>query len=453
MQPAHEHTSGFPVLRSASWAGKGMFEEQDEMRARELDDRRDATVRITGGVLEMVAKGRNVGSGRLLLFPLLILLPVLTGYSAIESIFGVNSGATVQKLAVLVAIVLAGIFLGFRVPHWAAVAVIAIFGIALVFASLTQDDAPVSILLRGTGGYVYAWLAFIVDWSAIPSRLRAVTLATAPAVAIAISVPLVFTGNASFVMHEYTGAVRFAAGMPPAYLASLALFGAIGAAWLWSLGSPWGLWLAAFNALVCVMTVTRGATIATGIVVLTMLVVGAIRRQPQWQFGVVGGALGVVAACILFVPTFIERFLSSAQGVFGFSGRTEAWSYFLSRVADHPWVGHGAGGATLLAAESGNATIEKSFISPHSAYVSLLVDIGIPLTVAFFALLFTLFVCVARRGEPGFAPVAFGAMVACAFYGMFDNLLNAPQSAVPLALFLALAMASRAGVADDLSKP
>lgn len=386
-------------------------------------------------------------SGRIgIVVPLLVLLPVLVGYGTVETLLNVNSGATLQKILVLMGIAISVALIGFRVPPWPVFAIFGVFGVALVLG-LTLDRSGFggegSTVLRGTAGYVYAWCAFFVDWRRVTEEARALALACAPLLALLISLPLTLGGHASFIMHEYTGALRLAAGMPPAYVAALALFGVIGASWLWVLGNSWGLWLAVVNLAICAMTGTRGATLAAGVVFLGVLIVAIVKRLRQWRLGIGVGALGLVAGVIVFLPLFLKRFTSSEHDAGALSGRSEAWAYFLSRYQEHPWIGYGPGGATILAQESGNSTIMRSFVSPHSAYISLLVDIGAPLLVAFLLSLVTLLWKRYWCTTINYRPVLLIIIGAVLLYGAFDNLLNAAQSAVPFALFLAMVGAGR----------
>ncbi|MFC3399009.1 O-antigen ligase family protein [Microbacterium amylolyticum] len=290
---------------------------------------------------------RTVFAGPLgALLPLLVLLPALTGYGAIQSLFGIDNGAMLQKIFVFICVAVAGILVGFRIPPWPVLVLFGVFATAFFIASLLdlRDAGPGDlVLIRGTAGYVYAWCVFFVDWRQVNVRSRAVSLAFAPIIAVLISVPLSISGHTIFIMHEYTGALRLAAGMPPAYLASLALFGVIGAAWLWSLGSPWGLWVSVANAGICALTGTRGATLAAGLVFVAMLIVAVLYRLRQWRVGIGVGVVGLVAGAMLFIPLFMQRSTASAHGILGFSGRTEAWSYFMRRFQEHPWTGFGPG--------------------------------------------------------------------------------------------------------------
>lgn len=397
---------------------------------------------IDGGISTRYARLHGRFTGPIgVVIPFLLLAPVLTGYATIQSVLAVDSGATLQKLVTLLGVVIAGALIGLRVPPWPIFVIFGVIAVALAIAVLIDTGVDRSVLVRGSAGYTYGWFAFFVDWRRISERARALALAMAPTIALVISVPFSLTGHTIFIMEEYTGAARLAAGMPPAYLASLALFGVIGAAWLWSLGSPWGLWIAVLNAGVCALTGTRGATLAAAVVFVGMLIVATVRRQRHWQVGLGVGAVGAVLGAALFLPLFLQRSIESAHGVFGLSGRTEAWAYFLGRFQERPWTGFGPGGATMLAQESGVPMIRNGFVSPHSAYVSLLVDIGAPLAVIFVLALVALFWTAHRHVSASYRPLMWVVLGTCVFYGAFDNLLNAPQSAVPLGVFLAMAAA------------
>lgn len=387
--------------------------------------------------------------------PLLVLLPVLTGYSTVESLFGIGNGATVQKALVLICVAVAGVLVGFRLPPWQVFVILGIFAVALAIGAVMNVREAArgdTVLLRGAAGYAYAWSMFFVDWRRISPRSRALALGLSPIIAGIINLPLALFGHATFVRHEYTGALRLATGMPPAYLASLALFGVFGAAWLWTLRSSWGLWLAVVNLVICALTGTRGATLAAGLVFVALLIAAVRYQLPQWKIGLGAAAIGLIGGLLVFLPTFIQRSASTAHGAFTFSGRTEAWTYFLGRYQEHPWIGYGPGGATALAAESGNKTIERSFVSPHSAYISLLVDIGAPLFALFVVMFFMLFWRAWRESTVSFRAVIWVVAVSCIFYGAFDNLLNAAQSTVPLTLMLSMLAAPVAPVPKGITE-
>lgn len=387
------------------------------------------------------------------LLPLLVLLPITVGYNVFQGIPDVSSGATVQKIIVLIVGAVAAVLLGFARGPWPVLALLGVFAVAFVVALIVdpRGTGPFDmVLFRGVAGYVLPWLAFFINWRAIPVPHRALSFALMPLVAVLLGGIFQLIGVADFFMHEYTGALRLAAGMPPAYLAALALFGVVGAVWLWVSGHSAGLVLAIGNMAVCALTGTRGATLATGLILFGGLVIAICFRLPKWRLGAVLGAVGLLGAVAVMLPTFIQRSLSSVHGLFGFSGRTDAWAYFLERFWQRPLSGYGPGGATALSQESGNRTIERSFVSPHSAYVSLLVDLGLPLFIIAVGALVALVVLVARSVQPPTRWLVVVAAMACVFYGAFDNLLNAPQSAIPFAAFLA--MAHRRG-SDEESEP
>ena len=378
------------------------------------------------------------------LLPLIVLAPLALGTGVYEKLFGGANGATVQKIAVLVLLAIAALILGLRLPPWPIWVILGAVTVAFFVGVVINDRGNGildSTLLRGAVGYAFPWLAFFVDWRPVSQASRALSLALlAPfAVMLGSVIHLVNLGN--LFRHEYTGAVRLAAAMPPAHLAALAIFSVVGGVWLWVMGRRAGLWLALLSAAICGLTGTRGALIAAGIIFGGTLVVALCYKLPYWKAGLVSGVAGVVGGSFLILPNLLKRAAQEAHGALALSGREEAWAYFLGRLAERPFVGYGPGGATELSQQSGNTTITRSFVSPHSAYISLLVDVGWPLFLALALGIGGLLVMVVRANVGPVRWMAGLLGAACVFYGAFDNLLNAAQSAVPFALTLAMMFA------------
>lgn len=142
---------------------------------------------------------------------------------------------------------------------------------------------------------------------------------------------------------------------------------------------------------------------------------------------------------MLVLPTFLERTSGAAtgSGLFSGSGRGSAWRYFAERIAERPWTGFGPGSGPWLAEQSTNKTVREYFISPHNEYLRFSADIGIPLAVVFFVSLVILVFMTARAASREMRVLVIAVSASMLAYGIFDNLLNAPQSAVGFALLLA----------------
>lgn len=378
------------------------------------------------------------------LVPLLVVLPLTLSYGTYALIPGGLGGATAQKALVVVAIGVAGLLLGFRLPPlpvWilgCAVALAYVVGLVTQARGVEGFDSE---MLFGAAGLTYAWLVFFVDWRKIAPVHRALALTAVAPLTIVIATVLNLSGliSLTIVRAEYTGAMRLSAGLPSAFLAGLALMGVIAAAWMWTYGAWWGFYLAILNAGILALTGTRVATLAGAVVFIGVVVVAVVRRLRHWLPALVITVVTAVAGSILVLPNFVKRAAGAAneQGLFDGSGRDQAWTYFVRRLSERPWTGFGPGSGPLLASESSNHVIRDHFVSPHNTYLTYALDLGTVLATVFFASLVWLLVVVARRSTGAERWVFIAASIACLAYATFDNLLTAAQSAVTFALFIA----------------
>lgn len=382
------------------------------------------------------------------LVPLLVMLPLVVGYATLTGVVGDIGGATVQKIAIILAMAISVGLLGVRIPPipvWViALAVVAGYIVGLL-TQAREIQGFDSEMLFGAAGYLYPWLAFFIDWRKIAAVWRATALAVITPVTLVFALAVDALGilDLTLVRQEYTGALRLAAGMPPAYLAGMAFCGAVGSMWLWSQRRSAGFYLAAINAVTCAATGTRGATVAAAIVFLAGVIAAIIWRLPHWVAALSLSVAGGAVSSYFILPALLLRTAGSADSSFIDSGRAEAWNYFWTRLQGRELTGFGPGSGPLLASQSESGRIRHNFVSPHSVYVSLAVDIGIPLALilglGFVAL--TVLTMLRVRGPERVIVVAFG--VACVWYGIFDNLLNAPQSALLVGMFFAMIWAVR----------
>lgn len=378
-----------------------------------------------------------------IIVPLLVLIPLIFGYSALNRVSEIVGGSTLQKVMVLVAMTIAALLLGTRMPPWPVWVIGGTVGVAYVVGLITQArgiDGFDTEMLFGAAGLVYPWLAFFIDWRKIDQTWRAAALTAIAPIAVAFASMTHVTGllGIEVVRVEYTGATRLSAGMPPAYLAGLALIGVCGAMWLWVQRRWVGFYLALINLAICALTTTRVATLAAGLIFVAMVIVAIVHKYPQWiaasTISIVGGVIGSV----VLLPNFLDRMQNTAGGLIGGTGRSRAWRFFLGELESYPWTGYGPGSSPLLAGRSNDETIRRAFVSPHNNYIDFMVDLGIPLAIVFVAGIVAILIHVVRRASGDLRWLVGVTAIACLVYATFDNLLTAPQSALMFVTFIAM---------------
>lgn len=390
--------------------------------------------------------------------PLLVVLPLALSSASFNEITGTGSGATLQKLAVVVSTLIVALLLGIRVPPlpvWllaGAVAAAYIVGLITGARGISGFDAD---MLFGAAGLIYPWLVFFIDWRKLAPFWRTLPLAVAPLLAIVVSSVAELTGalDLTLIRQEYTGAARLSAGMPPAFLAGLSLM-AVGASMLiWATKHWIGFYLAVINVAIVALTGTRMATAAAGLVFVCMLVVGVVRRYPHWIAGLVVTVVAAVGGGVYIIPNFLQRIAgASGGGTLQGSGRELAWAYFFQRFLERPLTGFGPGSGPLLAEQAGSHVVRDFFVSPHNTYLTMAVDLGAILGLVFFGALIWLFVVIWRRLGRDLRWLMLVFAIATLIYAGFDNLLTAPQSAVAFCVFLALMWSSAGDQAATASE-
>lgn len=400
---------------------------------------------------ELYSRIRGMMSGPLGVVPAsLVVLPLTLSYKTYEILAPGIGGATVQKALVVVAILIAVALLGFRSPPWPVWVIGSSIGVGYIIGLITQArgvDGFDTEMLLGAAGLVYPWLLFFIDWRTVRSAWLSAVLGGLAPFTVLLSSILQFIEPLGITMirHEYTGALRLEAGMPPAYLAGLSLVGVAGGMWMWVQRRWMGFALAIVNAGICGLTGSRLATVAAGVIFLGTVIAAVIQGYPFAKTSAVLTGLAAVGAGIVLLPNFLARVNGTHGGLFEGTGRDQAWTYFWTRLLEWPWTGFGPGSPPMLSEESPNWVVRESFVSPHNSYLTLAVDIGIPLTVTYVAGLIALFVVIFRDSPIPQRVLVVLVAVACLGYGIADNLLTAPQSAVMFVAFLAFLYTYRYG--------
>ncbi len=216
-----------------------------------------------------------------------------------------------------------------------------------------------------------------------------------------------------------------------AYRAYLWVFaGIVASACLIMSGSATSLAAAAIGALVFTTT-------------LTIVRLRVVPQQGYWLL--LAGLITAVATSI----ALIEPLAASLGRDLTFTGRTEIWQQFIHYASQRPWSGWGW--ATISTTDNMLPLIRQildlpHIQTPHSGYLSLLVELGYPGLLIFCSWLTLTFVTAAGRAilkrEP-LAAIRLAIVCALAVHSLFESTSGALPS---LWLFLLFAVSARINI-------
>lgn len=369
--------------------------------------------------------------------------PLFLQEASLGEMIGSDSGTMLQKAWIGFTILCLGTRVGWRNAPWPVWILLCLYVVhaALTLlgpsphASLTGSDSFTGIVLSGTAGLGYVWVVAFVDWRNVSARELALGLSIVPVACLVYSLLPQVLGVSTMFITEWTGVTRLSGGLASAYFGALAAFGTVGAAWLWLLGSRAGGYLLLLNAGLTAASGTRGALFLAACVAAFATfsaLRGRVRISPPLALAV--GVVGVVGLAVL-LPNLIERTFASSDGqAINASGRAVAWPYFLRVYEQSPWVGHGAGWASVVHQHTEDPTIRLYYKAPHNTFLQLMIDFGAPVMVIVVALLVAAFVMFIARARVG--PLAWGLAIGLPLYMYVDNVLTVSQPAVMLVLAL-----------------
>lgn len=388
------------------------------------------------GVVGVIAAGRR----RALLFAFGLFVPLLVSSGLINSLASTSAGATIQKAAVAVFMLLLGATAGVRQAPKPIAWILGVFGASLfitLWSMRSTDLLNSGEAVRAAMGFALPWLIFFIRWRNVRAEQLMKLVAILPLAAILVGAALDVGGLHPLIWTEYTGARRLTGGLSAAYLGSFGMFGAFTAMWLWRSGYRYGLWLAVLNIAITFATGTRGPALAA--LVMVWLAVMFTGRGGRRVTVIARGAVLALAlaAVAVFVPVLIERTTSQGSLQGPLSGRDKAWAYFWEVFTHHPVLGSGIGASSVAGEDSGQRIISAAFVAPHNTYLQFLVDFGVVGTVICLWAVIALF-RYARQNTTGHTRLMVGVLgLTMAFYAFFDNLLTSPQPAFAFTLVLA----------------
>ena len=246
---------------------------------------------------------------------------------------------------------------------------------------------------------------------------------------------------------EYTGAWRLRGATIPAHLA---LFGLVGTmvSFAASRKRPAYAYLAILNAVIVILTGTRGSTLAVIIVLAGYLwtQLGSLTRRHPGSRNYVRVTLAVVSvAFVLYLPNLAARFTGNpGEPDFNTSMRLIGWTFFWEEAQSNLVFGQGLGAATV--ANDGQVPF---FRVPHNEYLRILVDGGIVGLILVAGAYVAVFLQLSRGIQYPWKRLFVGCVAAFALVAVVDNPISSQQFHLPFWLFLALLRDGMLGDGDN----
>jgi teichuronic acid biosynthesis protein TuaE len=141
-------------------------------------------------------------------------------------------------------------------------------------------------------------------------------------------------------------------------------------------GRRWEAALAVVNLVLVILSGTRMAIVASGVLLLTYGALSQdLRRLPlrhRWLSGV--AATLVVAVAAFYWPFLYQRLFEPGTEHLEMSSRHEIWSFYLQEFRLSPWFGRGLGAAYIAGVDQLG---DLSRTTPHNEYLHFLVEGGL----------------------------------------------------------------------------
>jgi teichuronic acid biosynthesis protein TuaE len=348
---------------------------------------------------------------------------------------------TLFKAGVFAMILLLWVRFGVRL-RWPVGVMLAAFLFALVVSVsglVPSISVSPAFALKAFSGFFLTMAAAMVRWRRehLPDLLH--VLVAAPVVSLVLGLGFQITGGWAIRGDGRLGGALI--GPTMALLTTAAACAAL--AGIMVLGHRrWTVWLLV-DCAVAFLTLTRGALIACGILILALgLWTFAARRTTSSK--TVNAArlvfFGSIAVALIALPEILARNAgNSYEGTFNTSGREQAWPFYISLSKDSPLLGRGLGFANIANALLHPVGVQEAFESPHNEYIHFFVDGGLLLAVPFFLGLISLVLLVGKVNRRRM--LALGVLAATLTYSFVDNNFSTPQWDVVFGLLMGALLA------------
>lgn len=310
-----------------------------------------------------------------------------------------------------------------RSINWPILALAAVLALNLLFSDL-DPKVGLGLMVEGFAVLALPWTFTQVVLAPGSRRACALVIASLPSLSVALGAVLQAAGMRAFYTHRLEGATGNAA-----VFAVLAFTGfAVAMHESTRPGQRWSL-LAAINLALVVLSGTRMAILASGLLLLVYVAVSSSLRA-QWRQRrtelLLGGAV-VVAALAYYWPTLLWRIYSVKRGSLRLSNRDEIWSFYYDQFLQSPLSGRGLG-AGFVAPDWLDAMLPV----PHNEYLHLLVVGGVVGLVACMVAIALWFRQLLKTVSRSDRPFLIALLPALGAYATTENVLIYPTG---LALF------------------
>lgn len=348
---------------------------------------------------------------------------------------------TVFKAGILVMLVLLWVRLGVRL-RWPVALMLGAFVLALLISSsglVPSISVSAAFALKAFSGFFLTMGAAMVRWRREHLRDVLQVLVASPVLSIVIGLGFQATGG-----WLIRGDGRLGGALIGPTLALLTTAAALAAlAGIMVLGErKWTVWLLV-DCAIAFLTLTRGALVASGILILALGLWTFNARRTTSSKTVNAArlvAIGAVGVALAALPEILARNTGNAyEGTFNTSGREQAWPFYISLSEDSPLLGRGLGFANIANALLRPVGVQEAFESPHNEYIHFYVDGGLLLAVPFFIGLIALVLLVGKVNRRRM--LALGILGATLTYSFVDNNFSTPQWDVVFGLLMAALLA------------
>ncbi|MNI07858.1 O-Antigen ligase [compost metagenome] len=371
-------------------------------------------------------------------YPVLLSTAISINYILDINVLGIEI-ISLYKLGILLMLIPCMVNHGIRMKFAYPIAALTAMLFLTFFFSEWHPRLTAAIALKAFIGLGLPFVFLMIKWPKEMAQRHIQIICLLPIVSVAAGVMLQLANLYSFLDIEFTGAIRVQGANIAPHLAMLAYLG-ITIALIEAKRNPskavFFYCTLAINFAVLIATGTRGP-------ILAMLAIAAYYFYDLVKEYLKGKVILIIPlACSLVLITgavyvqwdnMMKRSFERETGTgIDLSGRTEAWSFFLKGVEDHPFTGRGLGAATV----ANDGSLYKGFVVPHNEYIRFYFDSGyIGSGLLFVSLLIVFFLI--YRVLAATIKVYYVAFIAgFLLYSFSDNTLSTVQFIIPFCWYL-----------------